>query len=113
MKTSRPLKVAKIVALILLISAFFIPVVGFDYIHWTLYDLAKLNIYYSGVVILVSALALLGFLSKKCSLIAGIILLLLLFFFSVAKMHSPEYFLGYWLLLLSSVLLIFSSFVKR
>ncbi|MEM0332123.1 MAG: hypothetical protein QXM06_06655 [Archaeoglobaceae archaeon] len=113
MKMSMSAKVINTIALILLIFALIIPTIGFDFIYWTLYDLMKLNVYYLGVVFLIFTLAFFGFFSKKCSLIAGLLLLLLLLFFSMAKMHSPEYLLGYWLLFLTSALLIFSSFIRR
>jgi len=104
--------ILSLIALILLLSTFFVPIMEIEFREMRLLEIAKINAYSLALVTLTFLLILLSFNKPKFGLLAGILLLLLFLFLSFSKMHSPEYLAGYWLLLTSAVILLISFIIN-
>ncbi len=105
-------RILPLLALILLLSTFFVPIMEIEFREIRLLELAETNAYSLALVVLTFLLILLSFNKPKFGLLAGILLLLLFLFLSFSKMHSPEYLAGYWLLLTSAVILLISFIIN-
>ncbi|TDA30245.1 MAG: hypothetical protein DSO00_01940 [Archaeoglobi archaeon] len=106
-------RILPLLALILLLSTFFVPIMEIEFREIRLLELAETNAYSLALLTLTFIFTLLSFNKPKFGLLAGILLLLLFLFLSFSKMHSPEYLLGYWALLASSVLLLLHFVIRR
>ncbi|MDK2876273.1 MAG: hypothetical protein PWQ22_683 [Archaeoglobaceae archaeon] len=106
-------RILPLVALVLLLSTIFIPLMKIEFREMRLFDFAKTNEYAGVLVIFALIFTLLSLYRPKFDLFGGILLLFLFLFLSFSKMHSPEYLIGYWLLLASSSLLLLSFVLQR
>jgi|GEM_PF-2482051 len=104
--------ILSLIALILLLSTFFVPIMEIEFREMRLLEIAKINAYSLALVTLTFLFILLSFNKPKFGLLAGILLLLLFLFLSFSKMHSPEYLAGYWMLLASAVILLISFIIN-
>ncbi|MEM0330371.1 MAG: hypothetical protein QXW84_03225 [Archaeoglobaceae archaeon] len=104
-------KVITLIAIIILTSTLFLPVMSIEFRQMTLLDFA-MNPYLGLAVFLAFLSAILGLYKARFNLIAGSLLLCFFLFLSFSKMRSPEYLAGYWLLLMSSFLF-FGAYLLR
>ncbi len=104
-------RILPLIALILLLSTFFVPIMKIEFREIRLLELAETNTYSLSLLTLIFLFILLNFNKEIFGLFAGILLFLLFLFLSFSKMHSPEYLAGYWLLLASAVLLLLNFII--
>lgn len=100
-------KLSSLIALLLLASTLFIPIMKIEFMEMKLLDFA-INPYAATLIALIFFFTLLSFYNPKFSLLSAFSLLAFFLFLSFSKMHAPEYLAGYWLLLASSLLFLFS-----